>query len=367
MTITSVKIYDVALTSHVTYNMADGKTCDTVKSVVLEITTDQGLTGWGEVCPIPHYLPAYADGVMPAVVEMAPVLIGADALDSDAVMARLDAYLQGHVYAKSGVSMALWDIMGKAAQMPLVRLLGGQVQADMPLYHSITCVDPDDMAAMAKTAYATGIRQFQVKLGADQNNEADIARLRLVREAVGDGPLVYGDWNCGATPLNATRVGRAVMDLDIMLEQPCATLEECAAVKKATGLPMKIDESAHDTASLLKAYELGCLDAVALKINKFGGIGPMRKARDLCVHLGAMMCVEDTWGSDITTAAALHIGASTASSHLLNVCDLSSYVGPRIDPQSPERHKGRIAFPQGVGLGVEPDRAVLGEPVHIIQ
>ena len=60
----------------------------------------------------------------------------------------------------------------------------------------------------------------------------------------------------------------------------------------------------------------------------------MRKARDLCLHLGAMMCIEDTWGSDITTAAALHIGASTAASHLLNVCDLSSYVGPRIDPQA---------------------------------
>ena len=161
MTIASVNIYDVALTSHVTYNMADGKTCDTVKSVVLEITTDQGLTGWGEVCPIPHYLPAYADGVMPAVVEMAPVLIGADALDSDAVMARLDAHLQGHVYAKSAVSMALWDIMGKAAQMPLVRLLGGQVQVDMPLYHSITCVDPDDMAAMAKTALPQAFASFR--------------------------------------------------------------------------------------------------------------------------------------------------------------------------------------------------------------
>ena len=367
MTITSVDIYETALTSHVTYNMADGKICDTVKSIIVEIKTDQGLTGWGEVCPIPHYLPAYADGVMPAIIEMAPVIIGANALDSDAVMAKLDAHLQGHVYAKSAVSMALWDIMGKAAKMPLVRLLGGQVQLDMPLYHSITCVDPDAMAEMAKTAFATGIRQFQVKLGADQNNEADIARLRLVREAVGNGPLVYGDWNCGATPLNAIRVARAVMDLDIMLEQPCATLEECAVVKRSTGLPMKIDENAHDIASLLKAYELGCLDAVALKINKFGGIGPMRKARDLCLHLGAMMCIEDTWGSDITTAAALHIGASTASSHVLNVCDLSSYVAPRIDLNAPERHKGRIACPEGAGLGVDPDRNVLGASVHHIE
>jgi L-alanine-DL-glutamate epimerase-like enolase superfamily enzyme len=66
---------------------------------------------------------------------------------------------------------------------------------------------------------------------------------------------------------------------------------------RATGLPMKMDENAHDTASLLKAYELGCMDAVALKLSKFGGLSAMRRARDLCLHLGAKMCVEDTWGS----------------------------------------------------------------------
>ena len=81
----------------------------------------------------------------------------------------------------------------------------------MPLYHSITCVAPDEMARMAKDAYATGIRQFQVKLGADQDNE-DIARLWLVREVV-SGLLVYGDWN-GENQPNAIRVGRAVCDLD---------------------------------------------------------------------------------------------------------------------------------------------------------
>lgn len=366
MKITAISIFEVPLTSHVTYNMSDGKTCDTVPSIVIRLDADSGLSGWGEVCPIPHYLPAYASGIRPAIEEMAEVILGADALNTEALMTALDAHLQGHVYAKSGVSLALYDLLGKAAGMPLCRMLGGQAQASMPIYHSITCVEPDVMAGMARDAYATGIRQFQVKLGADQNNDADIARLRLVREAVGDGPLVYGDWNCGATPLNAIRVGRAVMDLDIMLEQPCRTLEECAAVKQSTGLAMKIDENGHDTASLLKAYELGCLDAVALKLNKFGGLGPLRKARDLCLHLGAMMCIEDTWGSDITTFAAIHLGASTPASHLLNVCDLSGYVAPRIDPNAPSRANGRITLPDGPGLGVTPDQDVLGQPVVVL-
>ncbi|SEN67180.1 Enolase C-terminal domain-like [Roseovarius tolerans] len=85
----------------------------------------------------------------------------------------------------------------------------------MPLYHSITCVAPEEMARIAREVQAQGIAQFQVKLGADDDWQADVARLRLVREAVGDGPLVYGDWNCGATRLEATRVGRAVAHLDM--------------------------------------------------------------------------------------------------------------------------------------------------------
>ena len=219
------------------------------------------------------------------------------------------------------------------------------------------------MARIARDAYATGIRQFQVKLGADADWQADAERLIKVREAVGQGPLVYGDWNCGATKLQATRTGRAVAHLDIMLEQPCKTLEDCAAVRQATGLPMKIDEGAYDLGSLLQAHKLGVLDAVALKLSKFGGLSTMRRARDLTVHLGAEICAECTWGSDIVTAAALHFAASTLQGALLNACDLPSYVGPRIAPDCPTRKDGRIAPPTGPGLGVTPDMDILGLPI----
>jgi L-alanine-DL-glutamate epimerase-like enolase superfamily enzyme len=366
MKINRLTLWEVPLASHVAYHMAGGKTCDTVTSVVLRVDTDAGISGWGEVCPIPHYLPAYAEGVRPALEYLAPVLIGGDPLGVEALMARADAYLQGHSYAKSALDIALWDITGKVAGLPLHALLGGRQSKDMPLYHSITCVAPDDMARMAREAQAAGMTQFQVKLGADDDWQNDVARLTQVRAAVGPGPLVYGDWNCGATRLDATRVGRAVAHLDVMLEQPCATLEECAAVRDATGLTMKIDECGHDTGSLLKAHQLGCMDAVALKLSKFGGVSATRRARDLCLHLGAKMCVEDTWGSDVTTAALLHLAAATPSRMLLNTCDLSGYVGPRLDANAPMRRAGRIAPPEGPGLGVTPDADILGQSVAII-
>jgi L-alanine-DL-glutamate epimerase-like enolase superfamily enzyme len=152
------------------------------------------------------------------------------------------------------------------------------------------------------------------------------------------------------------------MHLDIMLEQPCLTLAECAAVRAATGLPMKLDEAAHDTASLLEGHRMGIMDAVALKLSKFGGVSAIRRARDLCTHFGTKMCVEDTWGSDITTAALLHLGVSTKPAILMNVCDLSGYVTPRLNPDAPMRQKGRIAAPTGHGLGVVPDLDLLGQP-----
>ena len=367
MKITRISIWHVELTSHKTYYMADGKTCDAVESVVVRLDTDDGVSGWGEHCPIPHYLPAYARGIAPAIADMAPQILGHDPMGPEAFMHRLDSWLIGHGYAKSPVDMALWDINAKKAGMPLYQLLGGKYANQIPTYHSITCIAPDDMVTIAKEAYASGIRQFQCKLGADENWEADVARLRLVREAVGRGPLVYGDWNCGAAKLDAIRVGRAVADLDIMLEQPCATLEECASVKNATGLPMKIDENAQTPGDLIKARDLDCLDAVALKISKFGGLSAARRARDLCVHLGAKMCVEDTWGSDIVTAASLHLAASTPQRFVMNVCDLSGYVGPRLDPNSPTRMDGQIGPSDKPGLGVDPDLTLLGEPDVVLE
>ena len=367
MKLTRISLWHIPLTSHDTYYMAEGKTCDTVETVLIALDTDTGLTGWGEVCPIPHYLPAYARGVAPALEELAPVLIGADPIGPEALMARAEAHLPGHPYAKSALDIALWDLTARAANLPLHALLGGRRQSDLPLYHSITCVAPDEMAAIARDAHDQGIRQFQVKLGADADWQADVARLRQVRAAVGDGPLVYGDWNCGATRLDATRVGRAVAGDDIMLEQPCATLADCAAVRAATGLPMKLDENAHDTASLLAAHDLGLMDAVALKLSKFGGVSATRRARDLCLHLGAKMCIEDTWGSDITTAALLHLGAATDPARLLNVCDLSGYVAPRLDPAAPVRRLGRIAPPDGPGLGISPDLDRLGSADLILE
>ena len=122
---TRLRLWHVPLTSHIAYYMAEGKTCDAVEAVVIAIETDAGLTGWSEVCPIPHYLPAYACGVVPAWQELAPVILGGDPVGAEALMAKADAFLPGHVYAKSALDIALWDIIGQAAGLPVHALMGG--------------------------------------------------------------------------------------------------------------------------------------------------------------------------------------------------------------------------------------------------
>ena len=188
MKVTRIPLWHMPLTSHETYYMAEGKTCDTVETVVVRLDTDAGLTGWGEYCAIPHYLPAYARGVAPAITEMASQIIGHDPLGAPAFMHRLNKWLIGHGYAKSPIDMALWDINAKAANQPLYNLLGGLHATRVPTYHSITCIDPDAMVEIAREAYADGIRQFQCKLGADDDWQADVTRLRKVREAVAMDP-----------------------------------------------------------------------------------------------------------------------------------------------------------------------------------
>ena len=162
MKITGLPLWQVPLTSHIASNMSDGKICDTVTNIILRLDADNGLSGWGEVCPIPHYLPAYANGVASALGELAPVIFGTDALGVEAMINAADHHLQGHRYAKSTLNMALWELAARSAGVPLYDLFGGLQTRQLPIYHSISCIDPDKMARIAIEEAARDITQIQV-------------------------------------------------------------------------------------------------------------------------------------------------------------------------------------------------------------
>ena len=161
---------------------------------------------------------------------------------------------------------------------------------------------------------------------------------------------------------DARRVVRAVRDVDVYIEQPCADYEECLSVRRATDHPFILDEVIDSIPALLRAAADGAMDVVNLKIGKLGGLTKARRARDLCAALGVAMTIEDSWGGDIVTAAIAALAHSTSPALLFTATDFNSYVTTSIAEGAPQRRQGRMAASDAPGLGIEPRPDVLGAP-----
>ncbi|MEA3246072.1 MAG: enolase C-terminal domain-like protein, partial [Gemmatimonadota bacterium] len=177
------------------------------------------------------------------------------------------------------------------------------------------------------------------------------------------GDRLIADANTGWVQHEAVRVAKAVRDVDVYLEQPCLTYEECLAVRRQTPHPFVLDETIDDIGVLLRARADLAMDVVNLKISKLGGLTKARQARDLCVSLGIAMTIEDSWGGDVATAAIAHLAQSTPPELLFTTTDFNSYVTVRTADGAPQRAHGRMAASRAPGLGVTPRMDVLGAPV----
>jgi cis-L-3-hydroxyproline dehydratase len=363
MQILSLKVYRVELPLHEgSYKWSGGRSVDVFDSTVVAIETDEGITGYGEVCPLgPAYLPAYAAGARTGIAEIAPHLLGCDPTELNVINQRMDQSLRGHPYVKSAIDMACWDILGKACNQPLVTLLGGRYGADFALYRAISQNTPERMAAMVGKYRAEGYTKFQLKSGSDV--VTDIARIRQVAAELHDGDVLVADANCGWTQHEALRVADGVRDVNVYIEQPCLSYEECLVIRRHTNRPFVLDEVIDDLKTVVRGYHDQAMDVINLKISKVGGLTKARQIRDLCVSLGLAMTIEDTWGGDIITAAIAHLAHSTPPEYLFSATDFNSYVTVSIAEGAPQRQHGRLAASMEAGLGIVPRMDVLGEPV----
>ena len=157
------------------------------------------------------------------------------------------------------------------------------------------------------------------------------------------GEVLIADANTGWLPHQAARVVRAVRDVDVYIEQPCATYEECLSIRQRTDHPFVLDETIDGLGVLLRAAGDRAMDVVNLKISKLGGLTRTRQARDLCVSLGIAMTIEDSWGGDVTTAAIAHLAHSTPTELLFTSTDFNSYVTVSTATGAPQRKNGRMA------------------------
>ena len=363
MKISKISVFQVDLPLHEgSYNWSDGKSVQVFDSTVVRIETDEGITGHGEVCPLgPVYLPAYAEGARTGIQVLAPALIGHDPTQLSKLNRHMDATLKGHPYVKSALDMACWDILGQATGQPVCKLLGGRYGGDFLLYRAISQEAPEAMAGKVAGYRAEGYRKFQLKVGGDP--ETDIERIHAVSAELQRGDVLIADANTGWLMHQAARVVRAVKDVDVYIEQPCETFEECYSIRKMTDHPFVLDESIDGLPILLRANSLQAMDVVNIKISKFGGLTKARQARDLCVSLGIAMTIEDSWGGDIITAAISHLAHSTPTELLFSSTDFNSYVTVSIADDAPQRNNGRLASSTQPGLGINPIIKSLGQVV----
>ena len=363
MKITGIAGYRVELPLHETsYKWSGGKSVTVFDSTIVQVDTDAGITGYGEVCPLgPFYLPAYADGVRAGLRELGPHLIGEDPRQLAKLNRTMDAALKGHPYVKSGIDVACWDILGQVSGLPVCDLLGGRFGDDVVLYRAISQESPEEMASRVAGYRAEGYRRFQLKVGGDP--DVDIERIRAVAAQLQSGDRLIADANTGWLQHEAIRVAKGVRDVDVYIEQPCLTYEECLAVRRQCEHPFILDENIDDMNILLRARADLAMDVVNLKISKLGGLTKTRQARDLCVSMGIGMTIEDSWGSDIATAAIAHLANSTPTEFLFTTTDFNSYVTVSTADGAPQRVNGRMAASTAPGLGITPKTGVLGKPV----
>ncbi len=335
-------------------------------SNIVRVKTDEGITGWGEVCPLGStYMPSYAKGVPAAIAEYGPALIGRDPREIKVINHIMDRTLSGHGYAKSPVDIACWDILGKTAGQSVAVLLGGRFVESYPPYRAISQGPPEAMAEDVAKYREKGYHRFQLKVGGDLS--ADIARTAAVLDSLEEGEVLVADANTGWISSEAIRLANALRDRDFIIEQPCATYDESLRVRQNVPHAFNLDEVIDSFEALRRGIADGAMDGVNLKISRWGGLTKACMARDMCEQAGLVMTLEDSWGGDITSAAISAFVGSTRPEFYLSSTDFDSYIDLHVAPDAPRMRDGLVDVPNRPGLGVTVDEALLGDPVLTVE
>ncbi|ESZ25419.1 MULTISPECIES: mandelate racemase/muconate lactonizing enzyme family protein [unclassified Mesorhizobium] len=336
-------------------------------STFVRVDTDADVSGWGEGCPWGStYLPAHGPGIRAGIATLAPSLLGQDPRSLEAINRTMDMALPGHLYVKSAIDLACWDILGKVTGMPLWRLLGGTTADPVAVNSSISTGTTDEMIKLIRDAYSEGYRTHSAKIGGS-DPVADIARIQAIEAALKPDEKVTYDVNRAWFPAVALQVLNNV-SLRGWIEQPCETVQQCAQVARRVKQPIMLDECLHSFEDHLQAWRLDSFQGAKVKPNRVGGLTKARQVRDFGVSVGWQMHIEDVGGSALADTAAVHLASSTPVANRLAswLCHHHLAADP-VPGQGARNVNGFAAPPTAPGLGVEPDVAALGAPASVFK
>ena len=333
-----------------------GKVWTTLDTLLVRVDTDEGISGWGEA--FGYNVNEGTKATIDTLI--APLCLGRDATASAVLTADLQKKLHFFgrggpvVYGLSGIDIALWDITGKVAGLPLHRLLGGPARRRLRAYASLLRYhDPAVVARLAAEAVEHGYAH--VKL-----HEVDVPPVAAAREAVGPKIALMLDTNCPWSLMEAQSMAQRLLPHDLLwLEEPIWPPEDFAALahlRATTEIPIAAGENAGSGLQFAQMFAAGSVDYAQPSVTKIGGIGEMRKVLELAAASNVTAVPHSPYfGPGLL--ATLQILAAAPQETLVERLYVElegSLFGELIDAPN-----GMMTVPDGPGLGRDPDPAVI--------
>jgi len=337
-----------------------GSTVGVAHNILVRIEAQDGIVGWGEAASAPTMTGDTLGGLVSAVRDhLAPLLIDQDAWMRPALERRLKAALYGNTGAHSAVEVALLDLCGQAAGLPVIDLIGGAVRRQVAPMWLLGNPTPEQDIAEAHKKREEGFGFFKLKIGT-KAIDAEIAGALALRAALGAMPLC-ADANCGLSLPDARRFVEQTRDAGLLfVEQPLAydDLGALARLARVSPVPIGADEGIHSLHDI-EAHERAGAGGVSLKLIKLGGMHAAVEAAQLCARRGlAVNIAAKIAESSIASAAAIHL-ACAAPNVDWGVSLTHFYLAEDIVYAAPAIRDGAVALPATPGLGISVDEAAV--------
>jgi len=331
------------------------------RNILVRIEANDGTVGWGEAASAPTMTGDTIAGLVAAVREhLAPRLVGQDAWMRPVLMNHLKVALYGNTGAHSAVEMALLDLAGRSAGVPVIDLIGGAVRREVAPMWLVGNATPDQDVAEVEARRAAGIRFFKLKV-AVKPLAAEIATAIAVRKVLGPGLPICADANCGFSHDGARRYLAATEEAGLLfLEQPFESedMKGLAALARAAPIAIGADEGIHSLRDI-EAHAAAGAGGVSLKLIKLGGFGAALAAGTLCQRLGLAVNIAAKMSeSSLASAATVHLACAVENIDW-GVSLTHFYLAEDIVRQPLALANGLVALPLGAGLGVDIDEAAV--------
>ncbi|HVB77937.1 MAG TPA: enolase C-terminal domain-like protein [Candidatus Nitrosotalea sp.] len=327
------------------------------RHVILQLHTDQGLTGLGEAVPRPSVYGETMESITAAMRDLLlPPVLGLDALDVEKVWARWSRVV-ANTTAKAAIDMALHDIAGQMAQMPLYKMLGGWSDGHVRLAMPLGISDLADVVRRAGAALEQGFDTLKLKIGRDSGH--DVAVVQAVRRAVGPQAKLYVDANQGYTAREALRVIPRLEEFGIELVEEPVPVEDVAGrtrIAHSVAIPLLLDESITTSADVLREIQLGNAGALSIRSPR-SGFTATRKMLGLAEAASVPCLVGSHRELGVGTAASAHLAAAYRCMRYPAELGVHTTLEDGLLEEPIQIVGGWLTAPSGPGLGVRLDAA----------